>query len=73
MPSQRSDGQATVRSSETMNAGDRPIAHLLYVLALFRKLVRGIAQATVGHLSDAPLRARLKKLGWPLPLPLSAN
>jgi len=46
-------------------ARDRPISLLLYVLALFRKLVHGIAQATVGHLTDARLRDRLKKLGWP--------
>jgi hypothetical protein len=46
-------------------ARDRPASHLLYVLALFRKLVWGIVRATVGHLSDAPLRDRLKKLCWP--------
>ena len=50
---------------DTRFARDRPISHLLYVLALFRKLVHGIAQATVGHLTDARLRDRLKKLGWP--------
>ena len=46
-------------------ARDRPHSLLLYVLALFRKLVCGIVRATVGHLIDAPLRKRLKKLHWP--------
>ena len=53
------------RLDET-HANDSALALLLYVLALFRKLIKGMAEAAVGMIKDPDsLTRRLKKLRWP--------
>ena len=48
------------------HTNDSALALLLYVLALFRKLINGMAQAAVGMINDPhSLTRRLKKLRWP--------
>ena len=48
------------------HANDSALALLLYVLALFRKLINGMAEAAVGMIKDPDsLTRRLKKLRWP--------